>query len=209
MDRMSLTIDVQVNDIGQKQVNIRSSLVVANLIAAVQDKFNLDGKYQVRLQTSRRALANNAPLDQVGVTEGAVLVFSPVIETTGTPEAIRRGVREPMAPNLKRIYLHEERSLTEFDLLWQPALIGRKDRRDPSNNRLLAAPLDDLEMATTVSRHHAAITESEGEFFIESISPSNPTYLGDTRLRPGSKHPLPAGSRILVGGVTLTFYIVG
>ena len=39
-------IEVQVNDIGAKHVNLRSSLVVSNLITAVQDKFNLDGKFR-------------------------------------------------------------------------------------------------------------------------------------------------------------------
>ena len=209
MDRLNVTIEVQVNEIGSKHVNLRSSLVVANLVTAVQDKFNLDGKFQIRLQNARRALAANSPLDQAGVTEGSVLVFSPVVEATGTREAILRGQRQPIGQGLRRIYVQEERSLSEFDLRWQPAVIGRKDRRDPFMNKLLAVALDDVQGASSVSRHHACITEKDGQFFIESLSETNPTYLGDSRLRPGSKHSLPAGSRIQFGGIALNFYIVG
>lgn len=208
MDRITVTIDVQVNDIGPKNVNVRSNLVVSNLISAVKDKFSLDGQYQLRLPNSRRPLPVDRPLDQAGATEGAVLVFAPIATTTGTREAIRRGSRLPFSQQFRRVYLLEARSLMEFDLGWQPAIIGRKDRRDPSMNKLLAVALDEVENATTVSRHHACITEAEGAFFIESISDNNPTYLSDERVRRTAKTSLPAGSRIQVGRIALTFYVV-
>ncbi len=48
MDRLNLTLDIRANEVGSKEVNVRSSLVVANLLAEIQDKFNLDGTLELR-----------------------------------------------------------------------------------------------------------------------------------------------------------------
>jgi hypothetical protein len=209
MDRMTLTIDIQANDVGTKPVNLRSSLLVSSLITTIKDKFNLDGDFDLRLENSRQSLPAEAPLDQAGVTDGAVLICAPVAQDTGTLEAIERGVRIRLSKNFKRVFLQEERNLIEYDLAWHPAIIGRRDRRNPSRNRLLAVDLDDLEEAPTVSRHHACITEENGSFFLESLNDHNPTYVGDTRLRHGLKYPLPPGSRIRIGRVVLEFFSIG
>jgi len=208
MDRVNVTIDVQANDIGAKRVNLRGSLRVGNLIATIRDKFNLDGEFQIRLENSRQPLPPEAELDESGVTDGSLLICSRVVEASGTLEAIRHGVRENLSKKFKRVYLQDERNLTEYDIAWQPAIVGRKDVRDPSKNRLLAVDLEDLEESYTVSRHHACLVEKEGSFFIESINERNATLLGDTRLRFGVRYPLPAGSKIRVGRISLTFYVV-
>jgi hypothetical protein len=208
MDRMNLTIDIRANSLGPKRVNLRSSLLADNLIATIKDKFNLDGEYELRLGNARQSLPPGVQLDQAGVTEGAVLVCTRVVESTGTLEAIRRGVRLRLSKNFKRVYLEEARALAEYDLAWQPAVIGRKDHSDPSKNKLLAVDLSDHVEATTISRHHASITEEGGSFYLESVNEHNPTYLGDTRLRFGVKYPLPVGSRIGIGRVSLTFYTI-
>ena len=208
MDRMTVTLDIQANNIGQKHVNLRSSLVVANLIATIKDKFNLDGNFVLRLESERRELPDDLPLDQTSAREGSVLVCEPMLEETGTLEAIQRGVRSRLSKGLKRAYLQETRFLSEFDLVWQPAIIGRRDRRNPSQNRLLAVDLDELEEDSTVSRHHACLTEQGGSFFIESVNAHNPTFLNDGRLRLGVKYPLPPGARIQVGKMNLIFYTI-
>jgi len=208
MDRVNVTIDVQANDIGAKRVNLRGSLRVGNLIATIRDKFNLDGEFQIRLENSRQPLPPEAELDESGVTDGSLLICSRVVEASGTLEAIRHGARENLSKKFKRVYLQDERNLTEYDIAWQPAIVGRKDGRDPSKNRLLAVDLEDLEESYTVSRHHACLVEKEGSFFIESINERNATLLGTTRLKFGVKYPLPAGSKIRVGRINLTFYVV-
>ena len=104
--------------------------------------------------------------------------------------------------------MQEQRTLNEYDLAWQPAIIGRKDHRNPSNNKLLAVDLEDAEDLPTVSRHHACITLREGSFFIETIQARNPTFLDETRLKPGIKYPLAAGSVIQIGRLTLTLFII-
>ena len=208
MDRMNLTIDIRANSIGARRVNLRSSLLVENLITTIKDKFNLDGEYELRLDNGRQALPRAAELAQAGVGEGAMLICTHVVESTGTLEAIRRGMRARLSKNFKRVYLQDGRTLAEYDLAWQPAVIGRKDNGDPSKNKLLAVDLGDQEEATSISRHHACITEEGGSFYLESVNEHNPTYLGDTRLRFGVKYPLPVGSRVGIGRVSLTFYSI-
>ena len=208
MDRMNLKLDIQANSVGVKKVNLRSSLLIDNLIATIKDKFNLDGEYEVRLSNSHQPLAHSLELNRAGVTDGAVLVVTRIVQSTGTLDAIRRGTRVRLSKNFKRVYLTEEHALVEYDLAWQPAVIGRKDHHDPSKNKLLAVDLGDMEVATTISRHHACITEEGGSFFLESINEHNPTYMGDSRLRYGVKYALPVGTRIGIGRVELTFYTI-
>jgi hypothetical protein len=208
MDRMNLTLDIRANSIGAKRVNLRSSLVVESLITTIKDKFNLDGEYELRLTNDRQPLPRTLPLDQAGVPDGSVLICTHLVESTGTLDAIRRGLRSRLSKNFKRVYLQNGRTLAEYDLAWQPAVIGRKDHGDPSRNKLLAVDLADLEEATGISRHHACITEEGGSFYLESINENNPTFLGDMRLRFGVKYPLPVGARIGVGRAYLTFYSI-
>jgi hypothetical protein len=208
MDRLNLTLDIRANDIGEKHVNVRSNLVVANLIAEIQDKFNIDGTLGLNLEGVEESLSLNTPLDQSDIEDGSTLICERVMEETGTLDDIERGIREPFEEDFKRVYLQEQRTLNEYDLAWQPAIIGRKDHRNPSNNKLLAVDLEDAEDLPTVSRHHACITLREGSFFIETIQARNPTFLDETHLKPGIKYPLAAGSVIQVGRLSLTLFII-
>ena len=209
MERLSLTLDIRPNEIGSKRINVRSSLLVANLLAEIQDKFNLDGTLQLMLGQGDGPLSLRSPLEHAGVIEGSTLICERMVEESGTLDVIQRGVREPFQEHFKRVYLTEDHSLTEYDLAWQPAIVGRKDHRNPSNNRLLAVDLEDIEDLPTVSRHHACITLTEGTFFFETIQPRNPTYLDGAQLKPGIRYPIAPGSVVQVGRVSLTFQIVG
>ena len=209
MDRLNLTLDIRPDSIGAKRVNVRSSLTVENLIATIKDKFNLDGEFRLTLQGASEPLAGEAPLNHASVEEGSTLLCVRVTEATGTVDAIRGGERHGFSKAFKRVWLVEESTLAEYDLTWQPAVVGRKDHRNPMNNRLLAVDLEPVEELPTVSRHHACITEKRGQFFIEDIQGRNPVYLGGTRLNQGSLSPLTAGQTVQVGRVRLTFNLMG
>jgi len=214
MDRLNLTLDIQAQNIGLRRVNVRRSLRVGNLIAAIKDKFNLDGNYELRLVNAGEplatagALAEQSALDEAGVAEGSTLVCQRLRERTGTAEAIQRGERLAFSKPFKRVYFSEQRSLNEYDLAWQPAIIGRRDHRNPTNNRLLAVDLEELEELPSVSRHHACVLEKNGSFFIEAVQDRNPVYLDGERLRPGVQYDLPAGALLQVGRIWLTFHLV-
>jgi hypothetical protein len=208
MDRLNLTLDIRADDIGPKRVNVRSSLLVANLIAEVQDKFNLDGTLELRQVEGAEPLRLDRPLEPQGVGEGGTLICDRLMEDTGTMDAIARGMRDYFEEQFQRVYLTEQRTRTEFDLAWQPAIIGRKDHRDPSKNKLLAVDLEGVEDLPTVSRHHAALTMRGGSFFIETLQPRNPVYLDGAQLKPGIRYPLAAGAVIEVGRIALTFSVI-
>jgi pSer/pThr/pTyr-binding forkhead associated (FHA) protein len=123
-------------------------------------------------------------------------------------DAIARGMRDYFEEQFQRVYLTEQRTRTEFDLAWQPAILGRKDHRDPSKNKLLAVDLEGVEDLPTVSRHHAALTMRGGSFFIETLQPRNPVYLDGAQLKPGIRYPLAAGAVIEVGRIALTFSVI-
>jgi hypothetical protein len=208
MDRLTLTLDIQAQSIGARRVNVRSSLLVGNLIATIKDKFNLDGNYELRLADAREPLSEQNALNAAGVAEGSTLVCARLRERTGTAEAIQRGQRVAFSKPFKRVYFSEQRSLNEYELAWQPALIGRRDHRNPTNNRLLAVDLEELEELPSVSRHHACVLERNGSFFIEAVQDRNPVYLDGERLRPGVQYDLPAGALLQVGRIWLTFYLI-
>jgi hypothetical protein len=204
-ERLNLTLEIEPKKVGKKEVNLRASLLVSNLIAEIQDRFSLDGTLALERQGGEEQLDASSRLDEVGVSDGEVLVCRQVQSETGTQAAIARGVREPLPEGYKRVYLEEERTRTEYELAWQPAIIGRWDHRDPSMNRLLAADLEGLEELPTVSRHHACITVEDNKFFIEQLAARNPTYLDGTKLNAGRKYPLEPGDNIQVGRISLTF----
>lgn len=208
MDRLCLTIDVKPNKIGPKEINVRNTMIVANLIAEIQDKFNIDGTLELNPKGNRETLAWDTPLDQTGIEDGAILICERIVEDTGTLDKISLGVRDQLEGEFKRAYLLEKQTLTEYELKWQPSIIGRKDHRNPSNNRLLSVDLEGIEDLPTVSRHHVCITSRGGKFNIEQIQARNPTYLDGKRLEAGKKYPLPAGSVIQVGAISLTFNII-
>ncbi len=209
MDRLNLTLDIRADNIGTKRVNVRSSLTVANLIATVKDKFNLDGEFRLTAQGASEPMSPDIPLAQAGAQEGSTLQCVRVTEATGTLDAIRRGERQGFSKAFKRVWFVEGSTLAEYDLTWQPAVVGRKDHRNPMNNRLLAVDLEPVEALPTVSRHHACITEKRGQFFIEDIQGRNPVYLDGTHLNQGSLYPLTAGQTVQVGRVRLTFNLMG
>jgi hypothetical protein len=91
MERMNLTLDIRPNEIGPRRVNVRSSLLVANLIADVQDKFNLDGTLELRLAEGADPLRLDRPLEPQGVADGGTLICDRLMEDTGTMDAIARG----------------------------------------------------------------------------------------------------------------------
>jgi hypothetical protein len=207
-NRLNLKVKIEPNKLGTKEINIRSSLLVANLIGDIQDKFSLDGTLALYPEKADTPLNLNSPLIETGVEEGGTLVCRLVQADTGTADAIARGVRETYPEGFKRVYLEDERTTTAYDLEWQPAIIGRWDHRNPANNRLLAVDLEELEELPTVSRHHACITLDDGKFFIERLAARNPTYLDESQLRSGRKYPLEAGAKIQMGRVTLTFNVL-
>lgn len=208
MERINLILDIRDKSIGPKKINVRGTMTAGNLIMTIKDRYNLDGSYMLRPSGTKTILKEEATVDSAGMRDGAVLVCQPIVETTGTPNAIARGIAQPFSRPFTRVFVREARTLREFDIRWQPSVLGRRDLRDPSKNRLLAVDLEGMEPLPSVSRHHAAITEETGSLYVEAITERNPVLLNGQRIPPGSRRVLSAGDTIKLGDFVLNFYVV-
>ncbi len=112
------------------------------------------------------------------------------------------------------IYLREQQSGKVYKLHWCPAVIGRPDPGQAQNGQL-AVNLEGYKGGLRVSRRHASIVEEQGEYFVYSLSPRNPTYHQGSseqrKLITEHKHPLRHGDTLFLEGsdITLKFLIRG
>ncbi len=68
--------------------------------------------------------------------------------------------------------------------------------------------LDADDPEAKVSRRHARITLSEGQYFLEDQGSTNGTFVNrGKRLLPGQRHPLNDGDEIIVGKTFLRFHV--
>lgn len=204
MDRVTITIDVP--GVGAKQANVRHSLRVTDLINEVRDRFEFGGtNYTLRRKGTSETLDPTRTLEQHGVAEGEELVFAEAAaEGTGVMDLIDRGQRRAITRD-NQVYLEERRQNLVYEIDWQPAVIGRSDQRNPSRDRLLSVDLSGLRGSEYVSRQHACITEENDQYFIQPLSPRNPTYVNNTPLNPDARIVLQPGDRIRVGKISLVF----
>jgi pSer/pThr/pTyr-binding forkhead associated (FHA) protein len=69
--------------------------------------------------------------------------------------------------------------------------------------------LDTDDPEAKVSRRHARITLSNGQYFLEDLGSTNGTFINrGKRLPPGQRHALCDGDEIIVGKTFLRFHIV-
>jgi hypothetical protein len=77
---------------------------------------------------------------------------------------VQQTLRQMLDPSQYAV-LQDEATGKEFDIQWQPALIGRPNN-EVDHNIMLAANLLLLPNGMTVSRSHAQITFSNGRYYI-------------------------------------------
>lgn len=207
MNRLELTIAIKALNSPPRRVNVRADLPVGSLLTSIKDHFNLVGQFELRMANSRQALDPSKPLVEVGVRPGASLECIALREQSNTPLLIQQGERRKFSQGVGRVFFRDQNSLTEYELKWWPAIIGRVDMADPSRNRLLAVDLHTGDQTNGVSRHHACVTEDGGSFFIEALAENNPVYVEGKKLPPGVRYPLPTGTSLQLGRVSLNFNV--
>jgi ABC-type multidrug transport system ATPase subunit/pSer/pThr/pTyr-binding forkhead associated (FHA) protein len=73
--------------------------------------------------------------------------------------------------------------------------------RTPENKIVVAHP--------QVSSHHAQITTSGGQIFLEDLRSANGTYVRGQRIPPGAKVPVQNGEKVYIGPMPLVIHIAG
>jgi hypothetical protein len=204
-NRLELSLDIKAINKPPRKVNVRADLPASQLITAIRDHFNLDGNYELRVVGSGQVLHGEQPLSAANIQTGAVLECVRLQERSNSLVLIELGTKRAFSQKFSRVSFVEQRSFTEFRLNWWPAVIGRRDRNDPSRNKLLAVDLEQLDL--TVSRHHACITEANGSFFVEALQDQNPLFVEDKRISAGIKRPLATGTTLRLGNTFLNFNV--
>ena len=206
MDRVVITIDVGIEDIGERQVNVRRNLHLQTLLDEVRNHFDiLDENYGLQRKGDSEPLNPARTLEQHNIQNGEVLEFVALDRSVSEAELlVNAGERLPISED-NQVYLQEERQGHVYEIRWQPAVIGRADQRDPSRNRLLAVDVSGMRGSEYVSRQHAAILEEQDQYYLESLNVRNPTYINNAPLPYGGRYVLQPGDRIDVGRITLVF----
>ena len=94
---------------------------------------------------------------------------------------------------------------TEFQITSDECLIGRWDA---DNGIFPDVDLDRHDPEAKISRRHARILYSKGQYSLEDLGSTNGTYVNrGRRLIPGSGQILKDGDEIIVGKTFLRFYI--
>jgi len=202
-DYLDLTFDIF--DETDQSASVRMSLTVEQLIAEVLQEFeglerSNPAAYALTLEGSQSALDARRTLVEQGVQNGDHLVF-------GWVQKSGEALRQPLQ-GTTGVALQEASTGSLYPITWQPARIGRPDS-DPAHNELLAVNLEWLPAGRSVSRRHAQITERAGAYYLESLTPQNPTILNGKALAPGQIAYLNPGDRITLGhnNIELTFII--
>lgn len=143
--------------------------------------------------------------DRISSPAVTSLGLSPIFEA----EEIARPA-EPLPAGEKRIHakLIIERGGapgTEFDLTNDESTIGRWDA---DNGVFPDVDLDAHDEDAKVSRRHARIRRSNGNYSIEDLGSTNGTYVNrGRRLLPGNAQPLSDGDEVIVGKTFLRFRV--
>ncbi len=190
-DYIEINIDV-FDQVGQR-VKVLNSLTVDVFIGEILREFDdLDRKnpqaYALFLKGMPKPLDRHRTISQLDIHAQDELVF----------RYARASAREPLQGKT-RVYLLEESTHKLFEILWQPAIIGRVDAADPLHNELLAVNLEPFREGRRVSRRHAQITYEDGQYLIESLSSNNPTFLNDETEMIVQKRRLLPNTRIRLG----------
>lgn len=198
---IELVLDI-FDETGQ-QASVLKSLTIAELIEEIVSEF-----YELQAASPRAyGLSVGGDVNQldlwktlfeVGVQPGDSLTLGWARD--------RSQFKRQSVSNPDRASLIEESTRAEFPIRWQPAIVGRSDS-DPTHNALLAANLEWLSRSHRVSRHHAQISERDGDYFLEGMVPKNPTFLNGDGLVAGQQRRLANGDHITLGfsGIDLLF----
>jgi len=115
-------------------------------------------------------------------------------------------LRQPTKPHARLVIEKGRSSGKQFMLSDAEAQIGRWDA---DGGIFPDVDLDTDDPEAKVSRRHARITLSNGQYFLEDLGSTNGTFINrGKRLPPGQRQVLCDGDEIIVGKTFLRFHIV-
>ena len=191
---MGLHIDVShIYPVDVQRAKVKNTLSANELIQEILNEFgdeteNRPENYLIFRGDNQKPLAGKQALALQGVREGDTLIF------TSLSEAQRQNLGHSFSAYLLLAGTNER-----FDIAWQPAIIGRPDPVNKSQNDLLAVNLDGFKNSLRVSRQHAQIKVKKGKYLLQSLAERNPTYLNGEQLEINRYYPLQPQDVIRIG----------
>lgn len=194
-DYIDVKIDV-FEHTGQR-ARLRRSLTVHSLIEEILREFDditadSPEKYAIYLKGFDHPLKPVGTLVELDIQPQDELVF----------DYVRQTIRQ-MLDVRNYATLREEVTGKEFDIQWQPAVIGRPST-DVDHNIILAVNVYLLPDGKTISRRHAQITFAEGRYFIEPLAEQNPVFLNGRELPVHNKREIRNNDKLSFGNNKLT-----
>lgn len=195
-----LDVKIDVFEHAGQRARLRKNLTVTALIEEILREFDdivadSPEKYAIYLKGFDRPLTRENTLTQLDLQPQDELVF----------DYVRQSIRR-MLDDAQYAVLRDDATGKEFDIQWQPAVIGRPST-DMDHNIILAVNVKLLPNGKTVSRKHAQITVTDNRYFIEPLADQNPVFLNGKELPFNSRREIRNGDKVALGPhkLTLTF----
>jgi hypothetical protein len=156
---------------------------------------------------ARQEGGQSAGLDGQNGSRSAVHSHRPEFAAGQISAAFNIAALHPAAKPHARLVIEKGRSSgKQFMLSEVEAQIGRWDA---DSGIFPDVDLDTDDPEAKVSRRHARITLSNGQYFLEDLGSTNGTFINrGKRLLPGQRQALCDGDEIIVGKTFLRFHIV-
>ena len=201
---LSLLIDLNaIYPVPIQNAKVKSSLTVNQLIKEILNEFGDETSsrpenYRLFRKDDVKPLGGKESLTLQGVRDRQTLIF------TSISEAQRQNLGQSTSA-----YLLMTNSGDKFPIKWHPAIIGRPDFNNRSQNDSLAVNLEGYENSSKVSRQHAQIKFRKGRYVLQALSERNPTILNGRRLEANKLYPLENSDEIRLGfsQIELKFFV--
>lgn len=199
-DYLELTIRL-FDEHQQERAQVRKAITVEALIQEILHEFSELNRettetYALYREGDPHPIPRDRKIQSLDLQPHDVLVFG-WLKFTG-----RQFLEAPQA-----ILRNDKNRSQVFPLQWQPALIGRPDS-GALHNELLAVNVETLAGGMHVSRRHAQIIQENGQYYLESLAATNPTYINETQVLLTEKRPLRMGDKIRLGRSNLVFTFI-
>jgi len=211
-DHIQVIIQLTESNLQPVKVRVKPSVVMQQFINDVCKRYGLNAdEITVSMQNNAGIVLPITPtltLGQNHIVNDTQLIFAPkTASKSPTRELLLLNRIVPLASTVF-VSLQDETTGKQYRVSWQPAVIGRRDDKNPDKNKMLAVDLSTVKGAEFISRRHACIVYANGQYYVESINEQNPTYLEDVRLTAWQRKPIHPGDRIRVGKTTLIFKLL-
>jgi hypothetical protein len=203
--RVKLSMDETVNNAVNR--------LVAELQLPLED--DDDGKpLSYRLLKQRQVLDNDDKLFEAGVQEGDILQLTIIDAKATMGQAISAGILNRLGGKSSSEPLPVDAALIAesgavFSLSHTRALIGRADPSLGYPPESLDADLTTLDPERTVSRPHALIAYSNGEFTVRDLYSQRGVLLNGNKISPSKAEVLHDGDILTLGAVNVQFRFEG